>query len=194
MNERKPSIALIGMRGAGKTVVGRELAGLLHADFLDTDEEIALRAGQSIAGIFRKEGKIRFRHRERQVITEVCAAPPRVISVGGGAVLDEENVKALQRVSIIVWLTAPVEVLYERIVSDVHSPITRPRLTLPADESSPDELKELRQLLTEREARYSSVADLVLDTVSSSPRQIAERIVAQLRPTPFGKTPDEDGR
>ncbi|MDO8629388.1 MAG: type I 3-dehydroquinate dehydratase, partial [Phycisphaerales bacterium] len=104
-------VALVGFRGSGKTTVGRTLAEFLGGDCIDTDDLIVKAAGRTIADIFADEGEAGFRQREAEVIRWVVATPPAVLSVGGGAVLDERNVQALRSVAAIVWLTAPASVL-----------------------------------------------------------------------------------
>lgn len=173
-DHEKPSIALIGLRGCGKSVVGRELADLLGGKCVDTDELIVEQAGKSIAAIFAEEGEAGFRCRERGVIRLVAADAPPVIAVGGGAVVDENNVRMLRQVATLVWLTAPPDVLWQRIGSDEASKGYRPSLT---DRAGPEEVEHL---LAERSPLYERAADLVIDTTQSTPRAVAEAIAAQL--------------
>jgi len=174
----KKCIALIGLRGCGKTTVGRELARLLGGECVDTDEVIAERAGRSIAEIFASEGEPGFRKRESEAIREVVRTPPAVISVGGGAVLDPRNVDALRSVACVVWLTAPTEVLWERISQDEATAACRPPLT---DQPGID---EVRRLLAERTPFYQRAADLQIETVDRSAPEIAEEIVRCFQPPP----------
>ena len=120
------SIALIGLRGCGKSVVARELAKLLGGDWVDTDELVGARAGKSTAAIFTDDGEAAFRQLEKAVIVEVAHHPPAVISVGGGAVIDQENVDNLRAAATLVWLTAPAKVLWQRIATDPTTASTRP--------------------------------------------------------------------
>ena len=173
MNE-KASIALIGLRGAGKSSVGRELATLLGGAYVDTDELIVREAACSIAEIFSREGESGFRLRERRVIASVVINPPAVISVGGGAVLDADNVEALLGVATIVWLDAPTGVLWTRVSNDPTSPGTRPALT------DLDGERELERLTASRRPLYARAADLVIDASLGSPVEIARRITDRL--------------
>jgi shikimate kinase/GNAT superfamily N-acetyltransferase len=170
----KPTIALIGLRGCGKSMVGRQLAELRGGECVDTDEVVVRLAGKSVAAIFADEGEAGFRRRERKVIAQVVAAPPTVVSVGGGAVLDERNVEALRRVATLVWLTAPVEVLWQRVSADRNTATSRPSLT-----DRPG-LKELEHLLAVRSAAYQRAADLVMDTAGRTPSQVAEEVNKRL--------------
>lgn len=164
-------IALIGMRGSGKSVVGRELAVLLGGTCADTDDLVVAQAGKSIATIFLDEGEAGFRKRECEIIRQIVDAPPVVISVGGGAVLDPRNIAALQEVARVVWLTATPDVLARRISADPGTPESRPRLT---DQSQSEEIK---RLLSMRSALYEQVADVMVNTDHQTPKQIAQTIL-----------------
>ena len=167
-------VALIGFRGSGKSTVGRELAGLLRGHFIDTDDVIATQAGKSITAIFRDEGEDGFRQRERKVIQQIVGSPPAIIGVGGGAVMDRQNVEPLKKVATVVWLRARPEVLWERIAQDAATPETRPALTRLSG------LQEVEQLLTQRTPYYQRAADIIIDTVQAKPRDIAVKITEQL--------------
>jgi len=173
---RGKCIALIGLRGCGKTTVGRELATLLCGECVDTDDMIVKRAGRSIAEIFATESEAGFRRRESEAILEIVKKPPAVISVGGGAVLHQENIKELQVVATAVWLTAPAETLFQRISTDPATLHSRPSLTALSG------IEEVRQLLVERTPFYSRVADFQINTDGLEPKVIAEQIIKLLGP------------
>src|SRR5512138_1935352 len=82
---------LVGFMGAGKSSVGRVVAGLLGAEFVDLDARIESAAGRSIAEIFASEGEGVFRGMEREAVREAVSVPGRVIAAGGGAFLDPGN-------------------------------------------------------------------------------------------------------
>ena len=168
------SIALIGYRGSGKTAVGRELASLTGLPLVDTDELVTRRAGVSIAEIFDRQGEAEFRRLENAAVAQAAAGPPSIISVGGGAVLDDGNVAALKSSAAVVWLTAPKAVLITRILGDQSSPQTRPPLT---DQPLTDEVE---RLLAERLPFYRKAADHVLDTAGHSPAAVAQLVKQQL--------------
>ncbi len=174
---KKPSIALIGLRGCGKSTVGRELADLLGGECIDTDELIVRHAGKSIAAIFKEEEEASFRQRERDAVRQIAADPPAVISVGGGAILDKDNVRTLKQVATLVWLTAPADVLWQRIASDQATAHSRPPMT---GRTAPDEVEHL---LAERSPCYERAADVVIDTTGGTLRDIARAIVAKLDPS-----------
>ncbi len=169
-----PCISLIGPRGCGKTKVGKLLADWLGGRCVDTDDLITRHSGRTIAAIFAYEGEAGFRRWERKAIEQVTTAPPAVVSVGGGAVVDERNIEALRQVSKVVWLTAPVETLWQRISSDEASGDTRPPLTDVGGR------EELERILAERSPLYERAADLMVDTATLTPDQVVEQIAAGL--------------
>lgn len=165
-------IALIGYRGSGKTVVAREIATLIAGDSVDTDDVVATLVGKSIADIFASEGERAFRGYESEAIAGVVENPPEVISVGGGAVLDSQNVRRLREACFVVWLVACPEVLWQRISDDQESASLRPPLT---DEGRID---EVRAVLATREDLYRGAANDTVDTTDRTPQEIAKVIIA----------------
>src|SRR4051812_42766797 len=100
----KRNIFLIGPMGSGKTAVGKYLARLLDAPFLDSDAEIERRTGVDIPYIFEKEGEAGFRERERETLEVLTASEPMVLATGGGAVLRAENRAYLSERGFVVYL------------------------------------------------------------------------------------------
>ena len=165
------TIALIGLRGSGKTAVGRELARLLGGGFLDTDELIVEAAGRTIAEIFAEKGEPEFRRLECEAVARAVAARPAVLSVGGGAVLDPQNASAIQSIATVVWLTAPPEVLLARIQADPSTAASRPPLTAAGP------LEELQRLLRDRSSVYERLADQVIDTSALGVEDVARTML-----------------
>jgi len=123
------NIVLIGYRGSGKSAVGRRLADRLQMKFVDTDLLIEGRHGVLISDIVESYGWDRFRAMEKQIIEEISSHDHLVIASGGGAVLEAENVKALGRKGLIIWLKANGEAIRKRIVQDHRTISMRPSLT-----------------------------------------------------------------
>ena len=169
------SIALIGYRGSGKTTVGRALAAVLRLPLVDTDEMIVQAAGMPISRVFSQEGEDRFREREKLAIAFATASRPAIISVGGGAILDPKNVAALKTSATIVWLTASVDILVERIERDPETNDSRPALT----NQPPRE--EVQHVMRERLPLYEQAADHTVDTKDRTPDEIAGLIVSLLQ-------------
>src|SRR4051812_1385007 len=122
------SLFLIGYRGSGKSTVGRRLADRLWQEFLDSDELIVRQAGKTIREIFEQEGEPGFRDRESLVVRELAAVPEdQVIALGGGAVLREENRRALRDGGHkVIYLKCEPAELHRRIHADPQTAANRP--------------------------------------------------------------------
>jgi 3-dehydroquinate synthase len=145
-------IVLVGLPGSGKSVVGRRLAGRHAAAFIDLDERIESGVGRTIPQIFEEDGEPAFRALERAAIADLGPADPatdvrRVISTGGGAVVDPRNRWALYRGRTSVWLDGRPEVLAQRLR---RSPHVRPLVT------TRDPIGTLRELGARRERFYAA--------------------------------------
>lgn len=171
-HEELPRIVLIGMRGSGKTSVGRELAQRLGVTPIDSDDLICKSAGATIAEIFARDGEAGFRAMEQAAIARALAGPARVISVGGGAILDPDNRARLRNAGCVVWLRAPAEVLFARIAADAATSNTRPALTPTGG------IAELRTLLTQRDPAYRSTAHAVVDTADLSLAGVVDEVIS----------------
>jgi shikimate kinase len=169
------NIVLVGLRGSGKTSVGRILADRLGWPFLDTDAEVEREAGRSIRDIFEEDGENRFRDIEERVVRRVSERDGTVIATGGGVVLRSANVEALRKNGFVAHLDAPPETLVERIAGDSSTPSRRPPL-LPGN----DDATEMRRLAEARAPLYAAARDMVLDTSRLSPEEAAEAILKEM--------------
>ena len=140
----KENVVLTGMPGSGKSTVGKCL-NIEGFEFVDTDEEIEKRCGCSIKELIQEKGEAHFRALETEVIREVSSMNCRIISTGGGAVLKEENVRALKRNGKLYFLNADLS-------------------RLQATDSRPlsDTQEKLARLYTERMSLYTGTADVVV--------------------------------
>jgi shikimate kinase len=168
------NLILIGYRGCGKSSVGRQVAARLGWLFVDTDERIEGATGQSIQAIFQADGEAIFRRKEAEIVAQVASGRRQVISVGGGAVLLDENRNTLRAAGVCVWLTAPAEELQRRILADPRSAVTRPALTAGGG------LEEIRHLLGQREPLYASLAEHVVSTAGRSVEQVIDDVLTVL--------------
>ncbi len=108
----KENIVLTGMPGSGKSTVGKALAQAMNRPFIDTDEEIVKAAGKTIPEIFAEVGEIGFRELEAQVVRDVAnRSTGCVIATGGGAILRDDNVRALRRTGRLYFLNRSLEAL-----------------------------------------------------------------------------------
>lgn len=108
-------LALSGPMGVGKSTVGRRVAELAGVPFVDVDDHVAESAGRSIAEVFRVEGEAAFRARERVAIAALLRSGPKVLSLGGGAVTDQDTRRQLVDKAVLVTLDAPVETIARRL-------------------------------------------------------------------------------
>ncbi len=168
------NVLLIGYRGTGKTTVGWILAEQLGWAFVDADDEVEQRAGKSIAEIFAAEGEQAFRDLEQQVVAELAQRDRHVISLGGGAILREENRNAIRGGGKVVWLTAPAVEIHQRLHADDTTTARRPDLTKQGG------LAEIEQLLAVRHEHYEACADITMETQSKPPEEIAAAILSSL--------------
>jgi len=148
-------VALLGLRGAGKTTIGKQLARRLHLRFVELDRQIEKAADMSLAELFSLYGEDYYRRLERETLTEVLAARrPMVLATGGGIVASPDTYALLKKSAVTVWLRAGPEDHWNRVVSQGDR---RPM----ADH--PQAMADLRALLAAREPLYAS-ADHTIDT------------------------------
>lgn len=118
------TITLVGMMGAGKTTVGRNLAKKLGIPFKDADKEIEEAAGMTISEIFDTLGEAAFRDGEAKIIKRLVAEEdPHILALGGGAFINPETRQFLLENAITVWLSAPPEILFERVKKNPDRPL-----------------------------------------------------------------------
>ncbi len=162
------SLALVGMMGAGKTSIGRQLAGRLGLPFRDADAEIELAAGCSIAELFARHGERGFRDGERRVVHRLLAGDPSVVATGGGAYMDPQTRATMRREAVTVWLRCELPTLVNRV-----SGSQRPLL----QDGDPAEV--LRRLMRARHPVYAE-ADLVVDCSDDSLETTTNKVQAAL--------------
>ena len=158
----RKTVVLVGMMGAGKTAVGKELARMLAVPFRDSDEEIVAAATMSIAEIFARDGEEFFRAREAEVIARLLRGEPGVLSVGGGAFLNAETRALISDLGVSVWLKADLELLWSRVRQKTTRPLLRtenPRQTLSDLLEARAPIYALADLVVEAQASYA-IADM----------------------------------
>jgi shikimate kinase len=163
------SIVLIGLMGAGKTTVGRRLAARLHLPFADSDHEVELAAGQSIADIFAEYGEAFFREGERKVIARLLKNGPQILATGGGAFLDAETLANVRAHGYSLWLRAELRVLMERVQRKKHRPLLR----------EADPVQVMRDLMKKRHPVYA-LADFIIDSREVPHEVLVNEIIEQL--------------
>ncbi len=161
--------------GVGKTTVGRRVAELAGARFVDVDDEIAREMGKPVAEAFRVDGEAAFRARERATIARLVRGEPAVLALGGGAVVDEGTRRTLLGRAIVITLDAPVEELVERLGPEQVA--KRPLLA----GGSPAE--RLRSLIGERRVAYAE-AHARIATRGRPVDELAHEVLALWRRDP----------
>ncbi len=163
---QKP-IALLGVRGAGKSSVGAALARKLAMRFVEVDQEIEQAAGLPLGDIFTLHGEAYYRRVEREVLTRLFAEPsPMVLATGGSIVNDPTNYALLLRRAQTVWLKARPEDHWNRVVAQGDQ---RPMA------ENPHAFAELRALMTAREKLYAR-AEHTVDTTARRVPQVVSAI------------------
>jgi shikimate kinase/3-dehydroquinate synthase len=147
-------LVLVGLPGSGKSAVGRRVASRHGATFIDLDDQIERETGRSIPELFASDGEGAFRALEREAVAALGPADPsphlrRVISPGGGAIVDPRNRWALYRGRVPVWLDVRTEVLAQRLR---RSPNVRPLI------QGGDPMGRIRQLAAARERFYGAAS------------------------------------
>jgi 3-dehydroquinate synthase len=172
-------VVLVGLPGSGKSAAGKRLARRHGASFVDLDEIVERDAGRPVPEIFATEGEAGFRRREREAVASLGAPDPhpdlrRVISTGGGSVVDPRNRWALYRGRVAVWLDGPPEVLGQRLGRSAN---VRPLI------EGKDPVDAVRRLAGERERFYAAalrvgatasqdaIANVLEDLAAAGPSQ-----------------------
>jgi shikimate kinase len=149
-------VALVGLRGSGKSTVGARLAELTGRTFLDTDVLLARGTGRTAGEILAGEGEERFREREAEAVRLALGTAGAVVALGGGAVEREETVRLLNETARVIWLDAPDPDLLARAGDRT----VRPALT---DAPLGEEIARLR---SRREPVYRALAAFAVSTAA----------------------------
>lgn len=124
----KSNIALVGMMGTGKSTVGVALASRLGWTFVDSDSEIERVEESKISEMFATSGEAYFREVESRVLNEILNGEKQIVATGGGAVLADANRKVMKENSLVIALTAPAEVIIDRVKQDRTRPLLQGNL------------------------------------------------------------------
>jgi shikimate kinase len=166
--ESSGHLVLVGMTGAGKSSVGRQVADRLNYDWVDTDQLIERSSGRTVREIFSTDGEAAFRALESEALrTALDSDQPSVISTGGGIVLAEANRELLRQPRHrVVWLMAEPSILLERLQHGMHRPLL-----------DQDPEGTLAKMWQQREALYREVADVIVSVDGRSILDVAEAIL-----------------
>src|SRR3954471_2150096 len=167
----RPMVALVGLRGAGKSAIGCRLAKEIGVPFFEHDQLVERAAGLSLADIFSLHGEAYYRRLAREVLLRFLSQTDAfVLATGGGVVTDREAYRHLQRRCITVWLRAAPEDHWQRVLQQGD---TRP------GDASADARSQLRALLEKREPLYAQ-ASVTVDTsrlgLEGAIKEVAKRV------------------
>lgn len=153
--------------GAGKSTVGKRMSEITDYTFLDTDQWIVEKEGKSISEIFEQQGEEYFRQLETACIGQLLSEEKgKVIAVGGGLPIKEENRKILKQLGMVIYLKGTPETIYERVKGDKNRPLLQ----------TEDPRAKIQKMLKEREAYYIEAADLILEIENKSVEQLISEI------------------
>ena len=173
--DRRRRIALIGLRGAGKTTVGRLVAEALDVPFIELAREIEATVGVRLDEVFSLYGQAAFRRYEKRTLEQVIERHRQaVIATGGGLVSETATFGLLLNSCFTVWLKADPEDHMARVITQGDS---RPMA------GNTEAMQDLRRILRNREALYGK-ADATVLTSNRNARKVADEIVAILAQTP----------
>jgi XRE family transcriptional regulator, aerobic/anaerobic benzoate catabolism transcriptional regulator len=171
----KRHIALIGLRGAGKTTLGQNLASRFGLQFIEMAKEIESEAGAGLNEIFDLYGQSAYRRFERRALERVTAdASPKVIATGGSLPSEPATYAHLLAHCFTIWLKAQPEEHMGRVVAQGD---LRPM------SGQSEAMADLKRILAQREALYAR-ADLAFDTAGKSAEQASAELIAALRAHP----------
>ena len=168
MDER--NVVITGFMGTGKSEVGRRVAARLARPFVDMDALIEQREGRTIPQIFAESGEAYFRRLEAALVRELAARRGLVIATGGGALIPEENRRAMVATGIVICLWADEATLIRRLEHDTSRPLL----------ARPDWKTYLKTLLDRRRPAYERLPYHV-DTTGKTVDQVADEIVALIK-------------
>ena len=169
---RRPRVALIGLRGAGKTTLGRIAADRLEWPFVELNQEIAREAGLSVAEIFALYGQEGFRKFEQAALRRIILQPaPMLLATGGGLVGEPYTYELLRSAFVTIWLKATAEEHMARVRAQGDR---RPM----ADDRAA--MVELRQILASRAPLYAR-ASATVDTAGLDRHTAAEELIIAIR-------------
>jgi shikimate kinase len=154
MQLHRGNLFLVGLPGAGKSTLGRQLARRLDKVFVDADSELERKLGVNIPTIFEIEGEASFRDREEAILAELVLRTGIVLATGGGVVIRPANRERLKLNGTVVYLRADPAALWERVHRSRHRPLL----------NAPDRRARLEELFRDRDPFYREVADCVLES------------------------------
>ncbi|WP_375641437.1 shikimate kinase [Bartonella sp. CM100XJJH] len=166
----KRALVLVGLMGAGKSVIGKRVATMLRLPFYDSDQEIEKAAQMTITELFEIYGESEFRALEQRVILNLMKKSPLVLATGGGAYINENIRKAIHKNGISIWLKVDLDILMQRVSKHP----TRPLLQT----ANP---KETMQKLMEQRYPIYEKANLTINSHKESRHTVAQNVIRSVQ-------------
>ena len=168
------NVYFMGFMGTGKSRVGSEFARILGWSHFDTDDLIEQKAQKTITEIFNQDGEDVFRQIESDIINQMAERKHTVVSLGGGAVVSEQNWNVITASGVTICLYATPDLICKRVSQKNHRPLVK-------DYTKEELLHRIKSLLEQRSGRYS-MADYSFESKHEVPaNQLANNIFEQLR-------------
>lgn len=167
----KKIIALVGIMGSGKTTVGKKLAQKLGINFVDSDKEIEKKSKKTINKIFQESGEEYFRKIEKEMISDIVKENhPAILSLGGGAFINEDVRNLIKQECVSIWLNVNVEVILKRIGNKKNRPLL----------NNVDKKEVLDKLIKERSPFYAQ-CDIEIKEDFNNHSQASNEIIKKLQ-------------
>ncbi|MET3559472.1 shikimate kinase [Bartonella japonica] len=166
----KRALVLVGLMGAGKTVIGKRVANMLRLPFYDSDDEIEKASQMTITELFKIYGEPEFRALEQRVILNLMKKSPLVLATGGGAYINEEIQKAIHKNGISIWLKVNLDILMQHVSKRP----TRPLL------QTPNPKKTMQKLIEQRYPIYAK-ANLTINNHKESCQTVAQNVIRSVQ-------------
>ncbi|EJF97170.1 shikimate kinase [Bartonella taylorii] len=166
----KRALVLVGLMGAGKSVIGKRVATILHLPFYDSDQEIEKAANMTITELFETYGEPEFRALEQRVILNLIKKKPLVLATGGGAYINQDIRKAIHQNGISIWLKVDLDILMKRVSR-------RPTRPLLQTENPKETMKKLME---QRYPIYAK-ANLTINSHKESHHTVAKNVIRSVQ-------------
>jgi shikimate kinase len=168
------NIYFMGFMGTGKSRIGFEFSKLVHWRFVDTDDMIEDHAHMSITQLFAQKGEKVFRQIEKKILRSVAEKQNTVVSLGGGATVDEDNWRVISQSGLTICLHASIETLVDRLEKKTHRPLV-------ANTTRKELYNRVKDMLKQRQPHYDKAQYHFTSNNNISPEQFAKNILTFLR-------------
>ncbi len=178
LDVRKNLIFLTGFMGSGKSTIGPILANTLGFNFIDIDKEIESITKKNIVEIFKNNEEKHFRKLESEILKKVSNYNNYIVSLGGGTLLNQDNLKLVLTKGILIYLKTDLDNLYKRLRYKNDRPLL---LTKTGEHLTDEELKiRIKEILTEREKIYEN-AQIIINTDDKKISSTIDEIIKSLK-------------